>query len=93
MSQTASLQPFQASCTLHPAPVGTLKDGYVCIVPLPRAPRIQSVNHVTNNEQVVMDSQDTCYLQVPCVPTWSDLTRLLTGLRKNVLPFLPVRLM
>ncbi len=27
--------------------VGTLKDGYICNVPLPRAPWIQSANHVT----------------------------------------------
>jgi hypothetical protein len=67
--------------------VGTLKDGYVHNIPLPRAPRIQSANHVTSNEQVVMDSQDTCYLQVPRVPTWSNLTRLLTGVRRNILPF------
>jgi hypothetical protein len=67
--------------------VGTLKDGYVHNVPLPRAPPIQSANHVTNNERVVMDSQDTCYLQVPHVPTWSNLTSLLTGVRRNVLPF------
>jgi hypothetical protein len=67
--------------------VGTLKDGYICNVPLPRAPLIQSANHVTSNEQVVMDSQDTCYLQVPRVPMFSNLTRLLTGVRRNVLPF------
>ncbi len=66
--------------------VGTLKDGYVRNVPLPRAPRIQSANHVTSNKQVVIDSQDTCYLQVPRVPTWRDLTRLLTGLGRNILP-------
>ncbi len=84
-------------------PVGTLKDGYVSNVPLPRAPRIQSASHVTShgavtcdeatplnstsNEQVVMDSRHTCYLQVPRVPTWSNLTRLLIGVRRNVLPF------
>ncbi len=88
--------------------VGTLKDGYVCNVPLPRAPRIQSASHVTShraitcdgatplnstplhstsNEQVVMDARDTCYLQVPRVPTWSNLNRLLTGVRRNILPF------
>ncbi len=30
--------------------VGTLKDGYVRNVPLPRAPRIQSANHVTSKK-------------------------------------------
>ena len=67
--------------------VGTLKDGYVRNIPLPRAPRIQSANHMTSNKQVMIDSQDTCYLQVPLVPMWSNLTRLLTGVRRNVLPF------
>jgi hypothetical protein len=73
--------------------VGTLKDGYVRNIPLPRAPWIKSANHVTSNKRVMIDSQDTCYLQVPHVPTGSNLPRLLTGLGRNVLPFLPVRLM
>jgi hypothetical protein len=63
--------------------VGTLKDGYVRKVPLPRAPQGQHANHVTT------ELHDTCYLpQVPCIPTWSDLTRSLAGLgRKALLPF------
>jgi hypothetical protein len=60
--------------------VGTLKDGYVCKVALPWAPRIQHASHVTRN---------TCHLaQVPRIPTWSDLTRSLAGLgRRALLPF------
>jgi hypothetical protein len=63
--------------------VGTLKDGYVRKVPLPQAPRIQHASPVTNV------TQDTCYLaQVPCIPTWSDLTGSLAGLgRRTLLPF------
>ena len=63
--------------------VGTLKDGYVRKVPLPRAPRIQHTSHVTNV------THDTCYLaQVPRIPTWSDLTGSLAGLgRRALLPF------
>ena len=58
--------------------VGTLKDGYVHKVPLPRVPLIQYA--------------DTCYsAQVPRIPTWSDLTRSLVGLGRNVLlPFSPL---
>jgi hypothetical protein len=67
--------------------VGTLKNGYVRNIPLPRAPRIQSANHMTSNKQVMIDSQDTCYLQVPRVPTWSNLTGSRTGLGRNILPF------
>jgi hypothetical protein len=58
--------------------VGTLKDGYIRKVPLPRIPRIQYA--------------DTCYsVQVPCIPTWSDLTRSLAGLGRSMLrPFSPL---
>ncbi len=73
--------------------VGTLKGGYVRNIPLPRAPRIQSANHVTSKKQVTIGSQDTCYLQVPCVLTWSDLTRLLVGWGRTIHPFSPIWLM
>jgi hypothetical protein len=63
--------------------VGTLKDGYIRNVPLPRAPRIQHASHMTKV------AHDTCYLaQVPRIPMWSDLTRSLAGLgRRTLLPF------
>jgi hypothetical protein len=66
--------------------VGTLKDGYVRKVPLPRAPRVQHANSVTHPEH------DTCYLiQVPHIPTWRDLTRSLADLgRRTLLPFSPL---
>jgi hypothetical protein len=72
--------------------VGTLKDGYVRIVPLPRVPRVQSTSeHVA---AVTRDSRDTCYSQVPRVPTWSDLTRSLLSLgRRALVTFSPVWLM
>jgi hypothetical protein len=62
--------------------VGTLERGYVRNVPLPRVPRVQRASHMTG----------TCYLHVPRVPTWSDLTRSLAGLGRCILPFSPVRL-
>ena len=66
--------------------VGTLKDGYVCKVPLPRAPWIQHASSVPITEY------DTCYsAQVPRIPTWSDLTRSLAGFgRRTLLPFSPL---
>jgi hypothetical protein len=147
--------------------VGTLDDGYVCNVPLPRAPRIQSASHMTCYQAVMRDGStpfhstplvyesvapriqstghvtcygavthdestplhstplayeptyvrstpriqsgghvtshrpvtrddvpepDTCYLQIPLVPTWSDLIRSLTGLGRfpRIIPFSPV---
>jgi len=63
--------------------VGTLKDGYIGRVPLSRVPRVQSTSeHVV---AVTRDSHISCYSQVPRVPTWSDLTRSLTGLGRRVL--------
>jgi hypothetical protein len=67
--------------------VGTLKGGYVCNVPL-RVPQIQSASLATAREP-----PNTCYSQVPRVPTWGDITRLLAGLGRKFLPFMPVQLM
>jgi hypothetical protein len=66
------LQPF----------VKTLDGEYVCNLPLPRGPLVQSASLVTSKT----DSQHTCYLQVPRVPTWSNLTKLLAGLGRRT-PF------
>ncbi len=62
--------------------VGTLKDGYIRKVPLPRVPRIQSASHMCY-------THDTCYSeQVTRIPTWSDLVRSLAGLGRSTLqPF------
>jgi hypothetical protein len=35
--------------------VGTLKDGYLCDIPLPKAPRIQSASHVTSHGAITCD--------------------------------------
>ncbi len=88
--------------------VGTLKDGYIRNVPLPRVPRIQSAILATlEPSRCIMAGHEpsrctmvgnasaiTYYLQVPRVPTWSNLTRSLSGFgRRTLLPFFPVRLM
>ena len=88
--------------------VGTLKDGYIRNVPLPRVPRIQSASLATHEpSRCIMAGHEpsrctmvgnasaiTYYSQVPRVPTWSDLTRSLSGFgRRTPLPFFPVRLM
>jgi hypothetical protein len=72
--------------------VGTLNDGYVRRVTLPRAPRIQSSEHVTCNVTAPCDDIYTCYLeQVPLIPTWHDLARLLASIsRTMILPIMPV---
>jgi hypothetical protein len=72
--------------------VGTLNDRYICKVPLPQAPQIQSTDHVTCNVIITRDAINTCYLgQVPRIPTWHDLSRLIANVaRTTILPFLPV---
>jgi hypothetical protein len=71
--------------------IGTLDDRYVHIVPLPQAPWIQSTDHVTCNVTITRDAVNTCYFgQVPRIPTWHDLSRLIASVaRTTVLPFLP----
>ncbi len=74
--------------------VGTLDDGYVRNVPLPRAPQIQALvtSHVTCYRAITRDAvtergtnTDTCYSQVALVPMWGDLMmRLLAGLDRCV---------
>ncbi len=79
---------------LHSTPLA-YKLTYVHSTPLvyvPAAPRIQSRGHVTSHEPVTRDDvpePDTCYLQVPLLPTWSDLIRSLTGLGRcpRIIPF------
>ncbi len=39
----------------HPVFVGTLKDGYIRNVPLPRAPQIQSASHLTSHGAITCD--------------------------------------
>ncbi len=70
---------------------GTLQIGYIRYVLLPRlVPRIQSASHVTGHGA----NPNTCYTQVPRVPTWSDLGRSLQGLgRRQLLPPFPCWLM
>ena len=46
--------------------VGTLKDGYIRKVPLPRVPRTQSPSAIVANVATATNnSHGTCYLQVP----------------------------
>jgi hypothetical protein len=49
--------------------VETLNDGYLRKVPLPRAPRIQSPDHVTCHIQVTRDNPNTGYSQASRIPT------------------------
>ena len=74
--------------------VGTLDDGYLHKVPLPRALRIHSPGHVTSAAVMERDKNDNCYLQVPRIPTWSDLVRSHAGFAgSTMLQLAPVWLM
>jgi hypothetical protein len=66
--------------------VGTLDGGYVCNAALPRVRQLQSARLMTSKTGI----QDTCYSQVPRIPTWSNLTRLLADMGRRMLPFAPV---
>jgi hypothetical protein len=85
--------------------IGTLNDGYIRKVPLPKPPWLQSASHVTSYGAVMRDTVTepitaplTCYSQVTHVPTWSNLMmRLLAGLGRcvdaRIIPFSPVWLL
>jgi hypothetical protein len=55
--------------------VGTLDGGYLRKVPLPWTPQIQNPGHVTCSAVMERDKCDTCYLQGPRIPAWTDLVR------------------
>jgi hypothetical protein len=72
----------QAPSTLKEC-VRTLDDRYIREVPLPRAPRIQSAAHVTSD--ATRDLHAICYLQVPRIPTRSDLVRSHVGCARSMM--------
>jgi hypothetical protein len=60
--------------------VGTLKDGYVCNVPLPRVPQIHSASPTTSHESIAPKTGITLpgYLQVPSwIPTLPKIGSIL----------------
>ncbi len=70
--------------------VGTLENGCIRNVPLPRIPRIQSTSQVasalTSRESLV-----TCYLRIAWIPTWSELSFLPEGFGTTpIVPFFPL---
>ncbi len=76
--------------------VGTLKDGYIRRVPLPRVPRVQSTSPVAC-AMIHRNTAHTGYLPIAWIPTWSNLLGSLSGLgrciKRYIPPFSPVRLM
>ncbi len=78
--------------------VGTLKDGYIHKVPLPRVPQVQSTSPVAC-AVTIRNPAYTGYLPVSRIPTWGDQLVSLTGLGRCIkkyvppVPVSPVRLM
>jgi hypothetical protein len=50
--------------------VGTLDDGYICKVPLPRAPWIQSAAHVTSDDTRDLSNTCTSSLEQELIPEY-----------------------
>jgi hypothetical protein len=60
--------------------VGTLKDGFVCNVPLPRVPQRQSASHMTSHELIAPKARIPIpgYLHIPSwIPTLPILGSIL----------------
>jgi hypothetical protein len=68
--------------------VGTLKDGYICKVSLPRVPQVQSMSPVAC-AVTIRNPAHTGYLPVSRIPTWSNLLVSLTGLGKCIKRYVP----
>ena len=82
---------------IDPLPtVGTLKDGYIRRVPLPRVPPIQSTSPVAC-ATIHRNPTHTGYSPIARIPTWSDMIESLSGfgrcIERYIPPFSPVRLM
>jgi hypothetical protein len=62
--------------------VGTLKDGYLHKVPLPRVSHGQSTIPVAATVTFPVHPKDASYLPDPRIPLYNNLTRLLVGMSK-----------
>ena len=76
--------------------VGTLKDGYIRRVPLPRVPPIQSMSPVAC-ATIHRNPTHTGYSPIARIPTWSDMIESLSGfgrcIERYIPPYSPFRLM
>jgi hypothetical protein len=81
-----TMRPWKAPFYL----VGTLENGYVRNVPLPRIPGIQSTSQVAS-ALTSTESHVTCYSGIAWIPTWSELSCSPEGFRYNTnRPFFPL---
>jgi hypothetical protein len=66
--------------------VGTLQNGYLHKVPLPRVPHHQSTSPAAVAATFLANPTDTNYSPDPQIPLYNNLTRLLLGVGKRILP-------
>ena len=74
---------------------GILKDGYVCNVPLPRVPQIQSASPTRSHESIAPKAGITLpgYLHIPrWIPTLPKLGSILGFSQRLLWPFSPIAL-
>ena len=70
--------------------VGTLENGYVRNVPLPRIPRIQSTNQVAS-VLICREPAVSCYSRIAWIPTYSELMCSPEGFGTiQIVPFFPL---
>ena len=66
--------------------VGTLQNGYLRKVPLPRVPQVQRASPTAVAATLVVNPSDTGYLPDPRIPLYNNLSRLLLAVGKRCLP-------
>ena len=66
--------------------VGTLQNGYLRKVPLPRVPQVQRASPTAVAATLLVNPHDTGYLPDPRIPLYNNLSRLLLAVGKQCLP-------
>ena len=66
--------------------VGTLQNGYLRKVPLPRVPQVQRASPTPVAVTLLANPHDTGYLPDPRIPLYTNLSRLLLAVGKRCLP-------
>ena len=66
--------------------VGTLQNGYLRKVPLPRIPQVQRARSTAVAATLIVNPPDTGYLPDPRIPLYNNLSRLLLAVGKRCLP-------
>ena len=72
------------------SPVGTLQNGYLRKVPLPRVPQVQRASPTAVAATLIENPHDTGYLPDLRIPLYNNLSRLLLDVGKRCLLLLMV---